>query len=64
MRQIWIQRRDFPSGVVTSEDIDARVMEAGEIVVSEKWTWMGSKIGKVVTVCSSIHQRHARSQRV
>lgn len=35
----------------TREEIDARVMERGDIPSSEKLRWMGRRIGNVVKVC-------------
>lgn len=48
------QSRDLPFGVSVREEIEARVMEAGDSPSpSEKTTWMGNKMGKVVKVCKS-----------
>jgi hypothetical protein len=58
-RQAWIQSRDSPVLVPTSEEIDARVMDFGEIEGSENSTCIGNKIGKVVRVWASVNQTEA-----
>lgn len=45
-----IQSNDRPVVVSTNEDIEARVMDLGEIESLENLTWMGKRIGKVVHV--------------
>lgn len=42
--------------MATSDDIDARVIESGEVELSEKWTWIGSRMGVVVRVCRRVNQ--------
>lgn len=48
---MWIQRRERPWSVSTRDEMDARVMDRGEIPPSENLRWMGSKMGRVVNVC-------------
>ena len=55
-RQAWIQSRDNPFSVPTSEEIEARVMDFEEIEGSENSTCIGNKIGKVVRVWASVNQ--------
>ena len=55
-RQAWIQSRDNPLYVPTSEEIEARVMDFEEIEGSENSTCIGNKIGKVVRVWASVNQ--------
>ena len=55
-RQMWIQSRDWPFTVPASEDIEARVMDFRGMELSEKDTWMGKRMGKVVTVWSRENQ--------
>lgn len=55
-RMMCIQRSSNPSDVATRDDIDARVIESREVVLSEKWTWIGSRMGVVVRVCRRVNQ--------
>ena len=55
-RQAWIQSKDNPLSVPTSEEIEARVMDFEEIEESENSTCIGNKIGKVVRVWANVNQ--------
>lgn len=55
-RQMWIHNRDRPFEVSTREDMDARVIDFGETLLSENLTWIGNRIGMVVHVCSNVNQ--------
>lgn len=62
MKTRWTQSRDLPFGVFVSEEIEARVMDAGEFPSpSEKTTWMGNRTGNVVKVCKSANHPVGRS---
>lgn len=61
---MWIHRSDSPFGVVTRDDIDARVMDLGETVASENSTWMGNRMGNVEIVCSKANQTKDIGQRM
>ena len=61
---MWTQSKERPVGVVTREDIEARVIDLDETVPSEKVTWMGKRITKVERHWRQIYQKHPRSQRM
>lgn len=50
--------------VPTSEEIEARVMDFGEIESSENSTCIGNKMGKVVRVWTSANQTKDGGMRV
>lgn len=51
-------------GVVTREDMEARVMDLEETVPSEKVTWMGKRITRVEKHWRTVNQKQPRSQRI
>ena len=55
-RHMWIQSRERPFSVATREEMDALVMDFGGTSVSENCTWMGKRMGNVVSVWRRAHQ--------
>jgi len=47
---MWIHNSDKPFGVLTSDEMDALVIDVGDTESSENRIWMGNRTGNVVRV--------------